>query len=194
MPQTRFRARAGASFARRLRFALLAAALGALGGCVTMETTYQPQALTGGYAEQRLGPDTYRVQSAGNAYASLGFVEGMAMLRAAELTRAAGYDRFIVTDNQIGVGYFNVLKAAAGGSDMSFATGGEPDMSRLYLSAGLTPKTPYVGPSSIRVPREIKPMGHIVIRMVKADDPAAADAIDAAGVIERLRPRFTAGR
>lgn len=77
---------------------LLVAASAALvlGACATA-TPYQPQGyggVRGGYAEQRLDADRYRVTFAGNSVTSRDMVEMSLLLRSAELTLESGYDWF----------------------------------------------------------------------------------------------------
>ncbi|MGV9006993.1 MAG: CC0125/CC1285 family lipoprotein [Brevundimonas sp.] len=73
----------------------IAAAL-ALSACATA-TPYQPagfQGQRGGYAEQRLEANRYRVSFAGNSVTTREQVEMGLLLRAAELTVQDGYDWF----------------------------------------------------------------------------------------------------
>ena len=75
---------------------LAATAALALAACATA-TPYQPAGYNGtrgGYAEQRLENDRYRVTFAGNSVTSREQVEMSLLLRAAELTEQAGYDWF----------------------------------------------------------------------------------------------------
>lgn len=71
-----------------------AAAL-ALSACATA-TPYQPAGVSGrgGYAEQRLESDRYRVSFSGNSVTSREDVEMGLLLRAAELTAQNGFDWF----------------------------------------------------------------------------------------------------
>lgn len=75
--------------------ALLAASALALGACATA-TPYQPlgAGTFGGYSEQRVESDRYRVTFAGNSVTSREQVEMSLLLRAAELTVQDGYDWF----------------------------------------------------------------------------------------------------
>ncbi|WP_312138777.1 CC0125/CC1285 family lipoprotein [Brevundimonas sp.] len=73
----------------------------ALGACASTATPYQPAGLNGqrgGYAEQRLEQDRYRVSFAGNSVTSREQVEMSLLLRAAELTVENGYDWFQTVD------------------------------------------------------------------------------------------------
>lgn len=68
----------------------------ALGACATA-TPYQPAGyggVRGGYAEQRLEENRYRVTFAGNSVTSREMVEMALLLRSAELTAENGYDWF----------------------------------------------------------------------------------------------------
>jgi len=71
----------------------------ALSACAT-PTPYQPagQGRMGGYSEQRLQNDRYRVSFAGNSVTSRQDVEMGLLLRAAELTVENGFDWFATID------------------------------------------------------------------------------------------------
>lgn len=83
---------------RRLAIPLAALAVlsAAVGGCKTA-TPYQPRvagARVGGYSEERLGPDRWRVRFSGNTATSRERVERYLLYRAAELTLQQGADWF----------------------------------------------------------------------------------------------------
>ena len=74
---------------------------GLLSACATA-TPYQPnlpgQAVSGGYSEQRVEANRFRVNFSGNSLTSRETVEGYLLFRAAELTVQEGYDWFAVVD------------------------------------------------------------------------------------------------
>jgi hypothetical protein len=76
----------------------------ALGGCAG-PTPYQPSTSlsgsSGGYSEQRLASDRYRVTFAGNSMTSRETVENYLLYRAAELTVQQGYEWFIMADRDV---------------------------------------------------------------------------------------------
>lgn len=82
----------------------LAAALGLTMGLAACETAtpYQPvargNATSGGFTDQRLDADRYRVTFAGNSLTSRETVETYLLYRAAELTTTSGYDWFEMAD------------------------------------------------------------------------------------------------
>lgn len=84
---------------RFLTAAAIALSLASLSGCMTA-TPYQPYIAEGGpgthggYSEQMLAPDRYRVVFHGNELTSRERVEGYLLYRAAELTKQRGYDWF----------------------------------------------------------------------------------------------------
>lgn len=81
---------------RKTPVLLAVAGVLALGACATA-TPYQPAGYggqRGGYAEQRLESNRYRVSFAGNSVTSRDQVEMSLLLRAAELTAESGYDWF----------------------------------------------------------------------------------------------------
>lgn len=77
------------------------ACLLALSACTTA-TPYQPLAegrvATGGYSDQQVEANRYRVTFAGNSMTSRDTVERYLLYRAAELTREKGYDWFTMAD------------------------------------------------------------------------------------------------
>ena len=85
---------------RAVALALLASAA----GCTTTPTPYQPYraetggGVHGGYSEQRIAPDRYRVRFHGNELTSRDRVEGYLLYRSAELTVQSDYDSFVIVD------------------------------------------------------------------------------------------------
>jgi len=111
-----------------VRFALVAAAALTLAACATA-TPYQPAGtggVRGGYAEQRLENDRFRVTFAGNSVTSREQVEMGLLLRAAELTTQSGYDWFATVNR-------------ATDRDTRIVSSPEPFYDRYY--------SPYWGPS-----------------------------------------------
>lgn len=83
--------------------------IGALLGLITLSacataTPYQPnlpgQAASGGYSEQRIETNRFRVTFSGNSLTSREKVESYLLFRAAELTVAQGYDWFAMADRK----------------------------------------------------------------------------------------------
>lgn len=72
-----------------------------LGACATTPL-YKPQtsSVSSGYSEQQLDQNQYRVTFTGKRATSRTRVEDGLMLRAAEVTKAAGYSHFIVDGRQ----------------------------------------------------------------------------------------------
>lgn len=77
---------------------------GLLSACATA-TPYQPnipgQQTSGGYSEQRIENNRFRVNFAGNSLTSRETVEGYLLYRAAELTTQEGYDWFTIADRNV---------------------------------------------------------------------------------------------
>ena len=88
-----------------MKFAKSIAALAALAlaGCVTaVGTEYAPRDDKGfGYSETRIEQDRYRIVFAGDGATPPEAVEDFALLRAAELALASGYEWFRVTDRSL---------------------------------------------------------------------------------------------
>lgn len=80
-------------------FSVMVAAL-SLAACATAPTLYQPAAGPSavGYREYRIEPGRYRVTFQGGPGAPPAQVQDYALLRAADLTLAEGYDWFRVAD------------------------------------------------------------------------------------------------
>jgi hypothetical protein len=74
-----------------------------LSACVS-PTPYQPAVKggfnAGGYSENRIEPNRWRVNFAGNTMTKRETVEGYLLFRAAELTLQNGYDWFSIADRQ----------------------------------------------------------------------------------------------
>jgi len=77
---------------------------GLVSACATA-TPYQPnipgQAVSGGFSEQRLESDRFRVTFAGNSLTSRDTVEAYLLYRAAELTVQQGYDWFTIVERDV---------------------------------------------------------------------------------------------
>ena len=76
-----------------LRKGILMALLLSVAAC---STPYQSSGWTGGYQDERLGPDSWRVSFLGNANRDSAFVMNSAMYRAAEIAKGEGYPWFQV--------------------------------------------------------------------------------------------------
>ena len=90
--------------ASRIAGSMLALAM--LSACATA-TPYQPniavqpgRPVPGGFSEQRIEPERYRVSFAGNSLTSRETVESYLLYRAAELTQAQGFDWFTIADRR----------------------------------------------------------------------------------------------
>ncbi len=77
---------------------------GLVSACATA-TPYQPnipgQAVSGGFSEQRLESDRFKVTFAGNSLTSRDTVEAYLLYRAAELTVQQGYDWFTIVERDV---------------------------------------------------------------------------------------------
>jgi hypothetical protein len=66
-------------------------------GC-SWATPYQPKGLSGGYSEDQLSENTFRVSFLGNAAVSSVQASDFALLRASELALEHGYTYLVITD------------------------------------------------------------------------------------------------
>jgi hypothetical protein len=127
-------------------------------------TPYKPNGLMGGYSEVQLNADTFQISVQGNAYTSTGRAQKIALLRAAELTLAAGAERFVMLGGGVSQNYAgssSVVVTQAGNT--LIASGGEPI---------------------------VKPSGSYTIRIVRPNDPAFGSAFDARLIQKQLLPQL----
>ena len=69
-------------------------------GCATpMQTPYQPLQPNGGFSEQRIETNRYRVTFVGNSITPREEVENYLLFRSAELTLSQGFDYFVLSGN-----------------------------------------------------------------------------------------------
>lgn len=162
------------SLTSRLLALGLAAALAA---CATA-TPYQPaRDGEGGYTEQRIENNRYRIRFIGNSSTPRETVENYMLYRAAELTLNAGYDYFVMSanDTEARTRYSQSMSAYAGPSWGWWGWG-----SRYYYGPGFgvgasTPITDYNAQAIVLMFKGKKPEA----------DPAAYDA---RAVRESLQP------
>lgn len=128
-------------------------------------TKYQPQGLTGGYDEVRLNETTYQITVKGNGYTSNDRARDLALLRAADLTTQAGYERFIVLNGDVQQ------------NESGFIPGQANIVGNTIIA---TPASPI-----------LKPTGSLVIRMVSKKDPAYPGAMDANLIVAQLKPKLS---
>jgi hypothetical protein len=94
------------------------------GGCAKNGMpTYRPWGMFGGYKDKQIAPNSWRVTAGVNGTPALGSAERIALYRAAELTRNAGFTHFQIVDGKseqtyIGVGGMPPQMQGPGGSDM----------------------------------------------------------------------------
>ncbi|MGA0606854.1 CC0125/CC1285 family lipoprotein [Phenylobacterium sp. VNQ135] len=148
----------------------------ALAACATQPTLYQPAAAPNavGYSDYRIENDRFRVTFQGGPGASPQYVSDLALLRAADLAIANGYDWFRVTDRfmqgrgdsgpRVGVGLggadFGRHSSVGLGLGTSFSLGGGP-------SAQVT----------------------LEVMMGKGERPRDRDTYDARSLRQNLAPR-----
>jgi hypothetical protein len=146
------------------RLIVIAAAAVALAACQTAPTLYQPAAgpKLVGFSEYRIEADRYRVTFRGGPGAPQEQVADYALLRAAELTLAEGYDWFRVGERvtqvvggdsgprlSVGTGGMDYGRHSAVGLGVgtSFNLGGGPALAQtieILLGKGAVPRGPDV--------------------------------------------------
>jgi hypothetical protein len=157
------------------RFVAVTACAAALCGCAT-PTVYQaaPNGAAGGYSEVRIEPGRYRVTFRGGAGAPAAQVSDYVLLRAAEITLAAGDDWFRVVDRMGERERGSGGSVSIGGGGGSFGRGGG-----IGLGAGVS--FPLGGGPAITRSLEIL--------LGKGPAPAGVDAYDARAVLAQIGPR-----
>lgn len=150
----------------------LCAILGACAMASPYGPAYGPRGA--GYSEYRIEPGRFRVTYQGGPGAPPQQVADYALLRAAELTLAEGYDWFQITDRA-------TSGRAGGGPRLSLGTGGGSYGGRTAIGVGVgTSMSLGGGPSTIQ---------SLEIIMDRGQRPPDPNAYDARGVRDTLRPR-----
>lgn len=146
-----------------------------LAGCAT---SYQSTGFTGGYSETKLAPDVVRVVFRGNAYTKKERAQDLALLRAAELSLAAGYP------------YFMVLSENSETKAHSFTTAGS---SHTTGSAHFVGNQAYYSGQTTYQPGQtmtfFKPETGILVRFLKEKQPDVF-VFDAAFLLRELKEKY----
>jgi hypothetical protein len=158
---------------------ILAAGLG-LSACASLAPYGAQQGPSGqGYSEQRIESNRYRVTY--NGVGAPGPVADYALLRAAELTTAQGYDWFEVTQRWVdgrpdSAGGFRPSLGVGYGSGRSSGSYGSYSSSGVGVGVGLN----FSGPSPTSTSLEV-----VMGRGAKPDRPEVYDARGVAGALRR---------
>jgi hypothetical protein len=159
---------------KRILLPALAALL--LGACATAPTHFQPAAGRDGvgFSEMRIEPGRYRVTFQGGPGAPAAQVQDYALLRAADLALADGYDWFRVTDRI-------TRQTGYGGSSLSVGFGGMSFGRHSATAVGVGTGVPLSGGSALTTTLEVL--------MGRGPKPPDGDVYDARGVQRSIRAR-----
>jgi hypothetical protein len=159
---------------RRVLFAMASAL--SLAGCATAPTRYQPAAGPSavGYSELRIEPGRYRITFQGGPGAPPAQVQDYALLRAADLALAQGYDWFEVTGR-------TVQETGYSGSSVSFGVGGATFGRHSATGVGVSSGLPLSGGASLAASLEVL--------MGRGPRPPGPEVYDARGVRGSIGPR-----
>ncbi|MBL8553201.1 MAG: hypothetical protein JNL41_02900 [Phenylobacterium sp.] len=160
------------------RLVLISLAAAALAACETMPTTYRPAAPgrdAVGYSEYRIEPGRYRITFRGGPGAPPEQVSDYALLRAADLALAEGYDWFRVSDRFL-------RGRPDGGPQVSFGIGGGSFGRRSGVGVGVSS-----GGMSLGGGPAVS--STIEVLMGRGERPRGADVYDARGIRQSLGPR-----
>lgn len=159
---------------KRLLIPAFAALL--LAGCATAPTLYQPAVGPSavGFSEYRIEPGRYRITFRGGPGAPIAQVSDYALLRAAELAQADGYDWFRVSDR------FVAGSGPQRSSGLSLGVGGGNYGYRSGVGVGLGTSFNLGGPSVAST---------IEVMMGRGAKPSDADVYDARAVRAEIGPR-----
>lgn len=156
-----------------LAFALAVLSLSA---CATEPTHFQPAGPSGvGFSEMRIESDRYRVTFQGGPGAPPAQVQDYALLRAAQLALAEGYDWFRVTDRDTRQTGYSGATLGVGVGGMSF---GRHSATGVGVSSGGIP----LGGGPILA-------ATLEVLMGKGPKPTDSDVYDARGVEREMRAR-----
>ncbi|MBI4083105.1 MAG: hypothetical protein HY423_10890 [Candidatus Lambdaproteobacteria bacterium] len=169
------------SLARRVRRCAPAVLLlGAVSACTTAPTPYQPLGEAGGYEEARLQPNVYRVSFRANRATLETRVIDFLFLRAAELTRAAGYTHFAILED-FGRTRVDRVPRAGAGFGLGYGTGGRSSFWSLGFHTGVPTEEESVVVYNLAI---------LVIRLFGAEEAKGrSDAFEAEYLIRSLGPR-----
>ncbi|WP_372785629.1 hypothetical protein [Phenylobacterium sp.] len=156
------------------RLLLPALAALSLAACATAPTHFQPAGGRDavGFSDTRIEPGRYRVTFQGGPGAPAGQVQDYALLRAADLAVADGYDWFRITDRI-------TRQNGYGGSSLSVGFGGMSFGRHSATSVGVGTGVPLSGGPSLVTSLEVL--------MGKGPKPADGDVYDARGVQRSIR-------
>lgn len=101
----------------------------ALAGCAT---PYAANGLTGGYRNEQLNANTWRVSFQGNGFTSSDMVWNYWLYRCAELTRQSGFDLFIIRPNAKTSG----IEGLPGFVPATLQDGDRPQLVKTHGSSG----------------------------------------------------------
>lgn len=158
------------------RLILPALAVLSLSGCATEPTHFQPAGGRGGvgFSEMRIEPGRYRVTFQGGPGAPAAQVEDYALLRAANLAIAEGYDWFRVTERM-------TRQNGYSGSSLSVGVGGMSFGRHSATAVGVGTGVPLGGGPAL--------VATLEVLMGKGPKPADGDIYDARGVQRSIGAR-----
>ena len=147
-----------------------------LAACATAPTVFQPAGPRGGvgFSEMRIEPGRYRVTFQGGPGAPPAQVQDYALLRAADLAVAEGYDWFRVTERV-------TRQNGYSGSSLSVGVGGASFGRHSATGVGVGTGIPLGGGPALVTSLEVL--------MGKGPKPADGDVYDAKGVQRSIRAR-----
>lgn len=161
-----------------MRIALIACASAALTACAT-PTVFAPagsSAYASGFNDSRIEANRYRVTYRGGSGAPPALVRDFALLRAADLTREAGYEWFRVVDR------FGEASAPRSSSSVSIGGGSASYERRSATGVGVGLSFP-LGGSGPQLSETLE------IVLGRGARPPGADVYDAADVQRSVRAR-----
>lgn len=158
------------------RLILPALAVLSLCGCATEPTHFQPAGGRGGvgFSEMRIEPGRYRVTFQGGPGAPAAQVEDYALLRAANLAIAEGYDWFRVTDRM-------TRQNGYSGSSLSVGVGGMSFGRHSATAVGVGTGVPLGGGPAL--------VATLEVLMGRGPKPPDGDVYDARGVQRSIAAR-----
>jgi len=157
--------------------AVLSLTAASLSACATAPTVYQAATASNpiGYSEYRIEPGRYRITFQGGSNAAPEQVMDFALMRAADLAIAEGYDWFQVSDRSVRP------TSSSSSPRVSFGVGGGSFGSHSAVGMGVGTDFDVGGGSSYG-----SPLATIEVFMGKGRKPDSVDAYDAHALRQTL--------
>lgn len=119
-------------------------------------TPYQPKGMLGGYSEEKIITNMYRVEFEGNQHSKPGTIQQYLLYRCAELTKEKGFDYFLIVNEERHFDQYNVQpETTIPGANRGSASGGVKVVANPNLQNS-TSSTKYTGVYTIKLLEQVE--------------------------------------